>query len=212
MSLSNSVVDSSDIRNWSSVCQFLVVTRLFSLYSCSIFSISLPFLQTNNNQCKIRAFYRDNNESCSTPWLTTRSKDCICPESHHGLLFQCNDIAYIADKNVQVSYASFPHIYVEALYLKGSCSVNLNITISSFSSNLILCNWKRKTSRKRNTTKDSLSSFRSRLVSPFRSSSPLFEITRRKQEEQFSLPCEYLKRSRLNCSICNHVINRSSVV
>lgn len=196
MSLSNSVVDSSDVRNWSPVCHFLVVNRLFSLYSCFIFSISLPFLQTNNNHCKIRAFYRNNNESCSTPWLTTRSKDCICPESHHGLLFQCNDIAYItADKNVQVSYASFSSIYVEALYLKGSCSINLNITFPYLSSYLILCNWKRNTSRKRRTTKDSLSNFRSRLVFPLRSSSPLFEITRRKQEEQFSLPCEYLKLS-----------------
>lgn len=84
-------------------------------------------------------------ESCCTPWFATwfatYSKDCICAESHHSLLFQCIDTAYTtADRNVQVPYASFSNIHVEALYPKGSWSVNLNITILSLSSNLILCN------------------------------------------------------------------------
>lgn len=151
------------------------------------------------------------NESCNTPWFATCSKDCTYAESHHSLLFQCIYTAYItADKNVQVSHASFSHICVEMLYLKGSCCVDLNITISYVSSNLILCTWKTNTPCKRKTTKDSLSSFRSRLVSPLRSASPLSEITRTKWEKPFSLPCDYLKSSRLNFFICNNVSNRSS--
>lgn len=88
--------------------------------------------------------------------------------------------------------------------------VLISTLLSHVSSNLILCTWKTNTPCKRKTTKDSLSSFRSRLVSPLRSASPLSEITRTKWEKPFSLPCDYLKSSRLNFFICNHVSNRSS--
>lgn len=53
-------------------------------------------------------------ESCCTPWFATwfatYSKDCICAESHHSLLFQCIDTAYTtADRNVQVPCLFFQH-------------------------------------------------------------------------------------------------------
>lgn len=52
-------------------------------------------------------------ESCCTPWFATwfatYSKDCICAESHHSLLFQCIDTAYTtADRNVKFHMPLFP--------------------------------------------------------------------------------------------------------